>query len=181
MSDEFKDAMANLAPRKAAFVKHYLEHGNGAQAAIAAGYSPRRTAAKSRAWVLLNRDDKVMRAVKLAQHTLADATQYDAQAAMKELETAMQFARDTNNATALARCIELRAKLTGLMIERHHVETGEGSLAEALETARARVAAAKTIEGEKVEAPALEKRTSEKPANDPHTIKEYDFLIPGRS
>ena len=161
MTDEFKAAMAALPPRKAAFVKHYLEHGNGAQAAAAAGYSAHTNAAKSRAWVLLHRDKKVMRAVELAQHTLAEAAQYDAQAAMAELETAMQFARETNNATALARCIELRAKITGLMIERHQVETSEGSLIGAMETARARIAAARTIEGERVEAPPLENRSSE--------------------
>lgn len=46
---------------------------------------------------------------------------YDAAAAMKEAEAAIAFARETRNANALVKAIELRAKLQGLLIDKHDI------------------------------------------------------------
>lgn len=46
------------------------------------------------------------------------ATAYDAKAAMEELDSSLAFARETGNANALAKLVELRMKLHGLLIER---------------------------------------------------------------
>jgi hypothetical protein len=53
----------------------------------------------------------------IAEHRsqLRAEANFNAEKAMAELIEAMQFARETKNATALARCIELRAKLSGLL------------------------------------------------------------------
>lgn len=45
-------------------------------------------------------------------------TAYDAKAAMEELNDSLDFARQTGNANAVAKLVELRMKLHGLLIER---------------------------------------------------------------
>lgn len=47
---------------------------------------------------------------------------YNAEQAMLEAEEAMQFARETENANAFVKAIELRSKLKGLLIEKHQVQ-----------------------------------------------------------
>ena len=50
---------------------------------------------------------------------VAEQAFYDAAVAMKELQDTIQFARDTENAAAMAKAVELKMKLAGLLIERH--------------------------------------------------------------
>src|SRR5579864_5023170 len=108
--------MANhrkLTPRKMAFLSAYLSGKGGAESAIAAGYKS--SNARHRAYELLNNDPLVVEAIKDAQEKLRREANFNAEKAMDELNDAMKFARETKNATALARCIELRAKLAGLL------------------------------------------------------------------
>ncbi len=58
-----------------------------------------------------------------ANFSLATVEAYNTPAAMAELAEAMAFARETKNATALARCIELRARLSGLLTEKQSAQT----------------------------------------------------------
>src|SRR5215469_2423408 len=102
-----------LTPRKMAFLSAYLSGRGGAESAVIAGYS--KTNARHRAYELLNNDPLVVEAIKDAQDKLRKEANFNAEKAMDELNEAMKFARDTKNATALARCIELRAKLAGLL------------------------------------------------------------------
>jgi phage terminase small subunit len=104
--------MRRLTPRKLKFIGEYLAGKNGQQAAVAAGYSAGN--ARHRAYELM-RDPLVEVAIKDAQEELRKQANFNAEKAMSELNDAMTFARETKNATALARCIELRAKLAGLL------------------------------------------------------------------
>jgi hypothetical protein len=56
-----------------------------------------------------------MEAIKDAQDKLRREANFNAERAMSELDAAATFARETKNATALARVIELKAKLAGLL------------------------------------------------------------------
>ncbi len=102
-----------LTPRKMAFLSAYLSGKGGVESAVAAGYKP--SNARHRAYELLNNDPLVVEAIKDAQDKLRREANFNAEKAMDELNDAMKFARETKNATALARCIELRAKLAGLL------------------------------------------------------------------
>lgn len=154
------ELMANLSPRKAAFVAAYLQHGNGAQAAREAGYSSNENAAKSRAWALLNRDPDVIAAVAAAHATVAEQAVYDANKAMAELHDAMAFAKSTNNATALARCIELRSKISGVLIERAEIKSAVVNIDLTLAEARSRASRYLEIEAPHDE-PAMIEATDE--------------------
>jgi hypothetical protein len=105
--------MKQMTPRQAKFVAEYLKGKSGAEAARAAGYSP--GAARTRAHEFLNEHPLTMAAVAQAREALRTEANFNAENAMRELNDAMEFARQTKNATALARCIELRAKLSGLL------------------------------------------------------------------
>ncbi len=50
---------------------------------------------------------------------------YTREKAMDELEATMKFARETKNAGALAKAVELRTKLAGLLIERRDVRQAQ--------------------------------------------------------
>jgi phage terminase small subunit len=103
----------NLTPRQMKFVAAYISGKGGAESARFSGYSPAN--ARGRAYELLNENKTVMAAIAEAQEQVRREANFSAEKAMDELNQAMQFARETKNATALARCIELRAKLAGLL------------------------------------------------------------------
>jgi phage terminase small subunit len=102
-----------LTPKKLAFVAAYLSGKTGTEAAIAAGYSSGN--ARHRASSLLGSDPQVMQAVAAGQESLRRQMNYTAETAMAELSDAMELARETNNAVAIAHCVQLRAQLTGLL------------------------------------------------------------------
>jgi hypothetical protein len=110
--------MAGLTPRKEAFAIEYLRTGAAKASAIAAGYSPK-SASTSAARLL--KDPVVTAFVDAARERSVAVGAYTASQAMIELEDGMRFARDTKNATALARLIELRMKQAGLLVERADV------------------------------------------------------------
>lgn len=69
------------------------------------------------------------RAAALVGHTVVEA--------MLEAKDGMDFAKETENATAFVKAVELRAKLSGLLIDRVEVFTAD--LKGAIEMAQARV------------------------------------------
>jgi hypothetical protein len=107
----------NLKQRR--FVASYLRHGVAKQAAIEAGYSP--ASAKHTAHRLLYESPKVKAALAKEQKKLQEKTGYSAEEGMKEAGQAMEFAKETGNANAYVKAVELRAKLNGLLIEKHDV------------------------------------------------------------
>lgn len=62
---------------------------------------------------------------------------YDLARAMAEAKEAIEFAKANKNAMAYAKLVEHRARLSGLLIERIHIETVD--VRGALEEARARI------------------------------------------
>lgn len=114
-SREYLEALNKLRPRQARFVKEYLICGEGAEAARRAGYTA--SDSKNRAYKL-SKLPKVAAAIELGRGDIARNAQYDTNAAMKELDEAIAFAKSRDNAMAYAKCIELKAKLCGLMIDR---------------------------------------------------------------
>lgn len=105
-----------MTPRQQKFVAAYLAGKSGTQAAIDAGYAPK--AARTRAYDLLHHNPHVKAALEEAREALKTQANFNADRAMAELNDAIAFARETKNATAFARCIELKAKLAGLLTEK---------------------------------------------------------------
>lgn len=111
---------AKLTIRKQKFVQEYLTNGGNAAAAVrAAGYSPNH--ASHLGWRLVNHDEAVKAELERARNELANQTDYRAEEAMKELGEVIEFARETKNATAFARAVELRMRMAGLLIEKSEI------------------------------------------------------------
>lgn len=102
-----------LTPRQAKFVAEYIASNNGAQAAIAAGYSHPSNARDALKVPL------VAKALEDFRRRTVEKGIYDFDMAMAEANDAVAFAKETGNANALVKAIELRAKLNGLLIEKH--------------------------------------------------------------
>ena len=111
------------------------------EAARRAGYSP----AYSRKASRLLRCHAVAAAVADIRERACAAAAYDVTVAMKEAESAATFARVNKNSMALVKAYELRAKLSGLLIDR--VEIATVDLTDALSRAEQRISASmQTIE-----------------------------------
>jgi hypothetical protein len=134
-SPEFVAAMQALSPRHAMFVRAYLRSGNGAAAATAAGFAPKHAA--SRAWKLL-RLPKVQAAIQAAHAMTAQGAAYDLQRGMAEAEAGIAFARETKNATAMIKGIELRLRLHGLLVDKSEIRFPQVDISGALAEANAR-------------------------------------------
>lgn len=104
-----------LKPRHAKFIAEFLRLGVGTTAAIAAGYRPR--SAGKTAKVLL-RKPEIRAAVEAAQRAMIEKGKYSVEKSMEEAADAMAFAKQTENANALVKAIEHRAKLSGLLVEK---------------------------------------------------------------
>jgi hypothetical protein len=105
------------------FVAEFLKHGNMVLAARNVGINEN-TASK---WI--NHIEYFKKFLNEQRAILAAKAQYDVERAMKETEDGMVFARETGNANALAKLIELRTKLFGLLIEKHEVRQASLTIA----------------------------------------------------
>jgi phage terminase small subunit len=115
-----------LPPRQQRFIQEYVKCGVAKTAALAAGYSPR-SAGKTGSQLLSN--PRIQAVVKESRTNLAALSGYTAAVAMDELEEAMRYSKETGNATAFCRSVELRARLQGLLIERQdHRQIGSFSI-----------------------------------------------------
>ena len=102
-----------LNPNQARFVAEYLKHGVAKAAAEAAGYKH-----GAESGYALMQMPAVKEAIDNARKEIVAEGTYNLKKAMKETDEGIQFAKDTENANALAKLIELRAKLNGLLIEK---------------------------------------------------------------
>lgn len=102
-----------LSIRQAKFVEAYLSGLSATQAVIQAGYAS--SSASTRAYKLLKENENVKAAVAAARAEVQAKTGFNAEQAMAELNVGIEFAKKTNNATALARHLELKMKLAGLL------------------------------------------------------------------
>lgn len=108
--------MKPLNPRQMKFVTEYMKDANGARAAIAAGYSEK--TARGAAYHLLHEAPAVIDAIDKARKAVQAKAQYNLQSAMDEAQEAIVFARETENANAYVKAVELRSKLNGLLVEK---------------------------------------------------------------
>lgn len=91
-----------------------MKHGNKKRAAIAAGY-----AAGTATGTVIGKAKAVQAALDEARNKSITTAAYNADAAMKEADEAIAFAKETENANAYVKAVELKAKLKGLLVEKH--------------------------------------------------------------
>lgn len=122
----FKDEAAkgspdadHLSPKQIEFLKHYLATGNGMQSALKAGYA--KGNASRTASLLINHNPAFQKALKAAREEAIKDGSYNLKKAMAEADEAISFAKETENANAFVKAVELKAKLNGLLIEKHEL------------------------------------------------------------
>lgn len=108
--------MANhILPRQWKFINGVCAGKTQKAAAIEAGY-PAGRAQKTGNRLMHN--PKIRAEIAKTREKIREVTLYDAQAAVTELDDAIKFARESDNATAVMRGIELKAKLHGLLVDK---------------------------------------------------------------
>ncbi len=113
-------ASKELTPVQAKFVAEYLKHGDGAAAARASGYTGK--SPKSKAYQLLHTCENVKSAIADARKALVTQGKYNLIKAMEEADDVIAFAKEHKNPNAYVKAVELKAKLNGLLIERHDMK-----------------------------------------------------------
>lgn len=110
-----------LEPRDNRFVAEFLKSGNATASAEIAGFG--HAWAHNAAYRLLRRQPIVDR-IKKAQEEVMKEAKYDLKAAMDQAQEAIEFAKlSPQGANAYVKAVELRAKLSGLLIERTEITT----------------------------------------------------------
>ena len=99
------------------FVEAYKACGNIAQSAREAGYSPKKNDSKR-----IMESPAVKAAIDEHRRAVIESKKYGYDKAMDECDKGIQFAIETENANAYSKLVELKAKLSGLLIERHEVK-----------------------------------------------------------
>ena len=105
--------MKVISMRQQKFVAAYCSGKSAREAAVMAGYAPK--TARNRGNDLLRENEFVKQAVAEYRANLQEATGYNQEKAVAELDAGIAFAMETKNATALARFSELKMKLHGLL------------------------------------------------------------------
>lgn len=114
-SEKIKNPRVPLpTPLQEKFLKAHAEGVGVLKAAEVAGYSK----PKSSLSTILN-SPAVAGALEERRKVVAEKIVYTAVEAMKEAEEGMKFARETRNANAYVKAVELRTKLQGLLVEKH--------------------------------------------------------------
>lgn len=66
---------------------------------------------------------EVQEEINRRRKQVADSVDYDVGVAMEEAKEAMVFAKETENANAYVKAVELRSKLQGLLVDRHDIRS----------------------------------------------------------
>lgn len=103
--------MTRLKPRQEIFCERFVEMGNAAAAAKAAGYAP--GSARNAGYRLLS-DPRVVSRITEIQTQMAQAHCRQVDILIGKLETVYRRALDGHQFSAAARAVELQAKLAGL-------------------------------------------------------------------
>ena len=103
--------MKRLKTRQERFCERFVDLGNAAAAAKAAGYLP--ASARNTGYRLL-RDPRVISRIAALQEQMADTHCRQVDILLGKLETVFRRALDDHQFSAAARAIELQAKLAGL-------------------------------------------------------------------
>jgi hypothetical protein len=113
LEGELAGLRAKLSPRQSRFVDAVVTERTLTAAAAKAGYAwPDKIAGK-----LLSKPE-LRRAVDLMKELGAVRARYTVDTMMAELGKGMEFALTTENAAAYVRAVELRGKLTGILVDR---------------------------------------------------------------
>ena len=116
-----------ISPQQTEYATYRAQGLTIAEAGTKAGYASRCSAWKA------EHNPIVREYLSEIQRNTAVIAAYTATTAMNEAKDGMVFAKDTNNAAAYVKAVELRAKLSGLLIDRVEVFTADlkGALLEA--------------------------------------------------
>lgn len=98
-----------------------MKDGNGTRAAIAAGYSPKQASSLAKKFIRTDKAPLIQEAIKEIRTKAIDGGVYNLKSAMAECDEGIAFAKETGNANAYAKLLELRSKLNGLLVEKHDV------------------------------------------------------------
>jgi hypothetical protein len=112
---ELAALLAPLTPRRQAFVRHYIVTSNASEAARRSGYAVGNV--KATAW-RISSHPSVKAALEGVRQLIARRAVYSFEQASADFADAAAFAKATNNATALARSLELRAKHHGYLSDK---------------------------------------------------------------
>ena len=123
-----------LTGRQKKFVQALAEGKTAEVAATEAGFSP---SYAQKAATKIRKRPAVQQALGQVQAAARELAAYDLATAMQESLEVIAFAREHKNAMAYFKAVEHRAKLSGLLIERIHVEKVD--IGAALAEARARI------------------------------------------
>ncbi len=111
-----RETTNTLIPRHQRFVSEYLKDQNAKQAAIRSGYSPK-TAEQQGSRLLSNA--KVAAAVRRRLQAVARKADVTVESLTRELEEARQLGKKVKQPAAMAAASMGKAKLAGLLIDRH--------------------------------------------------------------
>jgi phage terminase small subunit len=103
----------SLTARQQRFVAEWQTGVDGTEAAKRAGYSPK--SARYTAYHLLNENKAVMARIEKVRQALAKAAEYNGQKCMAECDAAMERAIANKNDNAVARLIDLKARISNLL------------------------------------------------------------------
>ena len=120
-----------ITPRLLRYAELRAQGCTQSKAAVDAGYSAKQAGGKA------ERNPLVQRYLLDVRSAVRCATAHTVVAAMIEAKAGMDFAEKTGNANAYVKAVELRAKLSGLLIDRVEVFTMD--MRGAIETAQRRV------------------------------------------
>jgi hypothetical protein len=87
----------------------------------------------------MHQNAMVMAELDKVRQNLAVATEYNGERCMAELDSAIAFAKEHKQATAVVKAVELRARLAGLLRDKLDVTVERVDINDALASARARV------------------------------------------
>jgi hypothetical protein len=119
--DDLAEALEPLRiHRQREFVRRYLEGMSAGDAFLAAGYKTRNRPSTNASHLL--KQPHIQAAVAAGRAALTKRSEWTFARTSKELENGIEFARQTKNATALMRGLELLGKLHGHLIDRAEVK-----------------------------------------------------------
>lgn len=104
-----------LNEQQTKFVEEYLRTGSTKGAAIFAGYAGAEGQHGSQIGNQVKRATSVHAAIEASRAKVAEKGAYALEQAMAEADEAIQFSRETENANAFVKAVELKAKLNGLI------------------------------------------------------------------
>jgi len=106
----------SLDPRKSIFISEILSGKSGAEAARAAGVEKKNSSRQAHRW---QKEPEVAAEIEKGLAAIREGAEVTCETMIRQLDADRLFAIKTANASAATRASELKAKLVGLMVDRH--------------------------------------------------------------